>query len=106
MLGTIMRAYRIQTIPHTLLTLTDMLLAPLAAGAYAATPRPHIFFIVADDLRADITSAYGGLVQTPNLNKLAARGCLFSRATCGYPICQVSRTEMLTGHCKRCQARA
>lgn len=59
--------------------------------------RPDIVFIVADDLRADVMSVYGGPVKTPNLEALAARGSLFRRATCGYPICHISRTEMLTG---------
>ena len=59
--------------------------------------RPDIVFIVADDLRADVMSVYGGPVKTPHLERLAARGCLFRRATCGYPICHVSRTEFLTG---------
>ncbi len=59
--------------------------------------RPNIIVFVADDLRADVMSVYGGPVSTPNLDKLAARGCRFQRATCGYPICHVSRTELLTG---------
>jgi arylsulfatase A-like enzyme len=72
--------------------------ATRATGLIAASPdKPNILFIVADDLRADLTSAYGGPVKTPNLDKLAERGCLFTRATCGYPICHVSRTEMITG---------
>ena len=53
--------------------------------------------IVADDLRADVMSVYDGPVQTPNLQKLATRGVMFRRAVCGYPICHVSRSEILTG---------
>ncbi len=81
-------------------------LGPGAAPAAAAAPRPNILFIVADDLRADASSAYGGPVKTPNLDRLAARGCRFTRATCGYPICHVSRTEMLTGRCVLVEASA
>jgi arylsulfatase A-like enzyme len=66
-------------------------------SAAAATDKPDILFIVADDLRADVMSAYGGPVKTPNLDKLAERGSLFTRATCGFPICHVSRTEMFVG---------
>jgi arylsulfatase A-like enzyme len=79
------------------LAVAALLAAPLPALCAADKTRPHILFIVADDLRADVTSAYGGPVKTPNLDKLAARGSLFRRATCGYPICQVSRVEFLTG---------
>jgi arylsulfatase A-like enzyme len=74
-----------------------LLVTPLPAARAADKSRPHILFIVADDLQADTTSPYGGPVKTPNLDKLAARGSLFRRATCGYPICQVSRVEFLTG---------
>ena len=64
----------------------------------AAEPlRPHIVLIVADDLRADILEVYGGPVATPHLKQLVDRGVRFSRATCGYPICHVSRTELMTG---------
>jgi arylsulfatase A-like enzyme len=76
-----------------------LLLAPSGAARAADKPRTHVVLIVADDLRADTISAYGGPVKTPNLDKLAARGALFRRATCGYPICHVSRTELLTGRC-------
>jgi arylsulfatase A-like enzyme len=73
----------------------------LPAGAKDAKDNaaaPNVLFIVADDLRAEALAAYGGtLARTPHLDRLAARGCVFTRATCGYPICHVSRTEMLTG---------
>ncbi|TWT63953.1 sulfatase-like hydrolase/transferase [Rubinisphaera italica] len=62
-----------------------------------AEDRPHVVFIVADDLQADVISVYGGPVPTPHLQELANRGCRFQRATCGYPICHVSRTEFLSG---------
>ncbi|MBL9153238.1 MAG: sulfatase-like hydrolase/transferase [Verrucomicrobiales bacterium] len=65
-----------------------LFLAPLAA----ADPRPNVLLILADDLRPD----YGG-ARTPHLDELAARGMTFTRATCSYPICVVSRTEILTG---------
>lgn len=63
----------------------------------AESDRPHLLILVADDLRADLLGTYGGPVATPNLDRLAARGALFRRAVCGYPICHVSRTEMLCG---------
>lgn len=66
----------------------------------------NVLLILADDLRADMTSAYGGPVPTPHLDKLAARGCKFTRATCGYPICHVSRSEILSGRCLVAEASA
>lgn len=71
------------------------LAATNSASAFAS--RPHVICIVADDLRGDVLSVYGGPVPMPNLERLAARGCRFDRIVCGYPICHVSRTEILTG---------
>ncbi len=69
----------------------------IAQSGEASAERVNVVLLVADDLRADVMSVYGGPVATPNLEKLAARGCLFTRASCGYPICHVSRTEIVTG---------
>lgn len=78
-------------------------IAVISGGSLRAR---DVLVIVADDLRADITSTYGGPVPTPNLDKLAARGCRFTRATCGYPICHVSRSEILSGRCLVAEASA
>jgi arylsulfatase A-like enzyme len=80
--------------------LSALLLAPLCQIFAAETQRPNIVFILADDLRPDALGCTGNVaVKTPHLDRLAARGMLFTRATCGYPICHVSRTEILTGRC-------
>ena len=69
-----------------------------ALWLYAAD-KPNVVVLQADDLRADVLSVYGGPVKTPHLDRLARRGVVFRRATCGYPICHVSRTELLSGRC-------
>jgi arylsulfatase A-like enzyme len=79
--------------------LTLVVLLALPRGAWAEDRPPNVLLVVADDLRADVTSVYGGPVKTPNLEALAARGSVFDRATCGYPICHVSRAELITGRC-------
>lgn len=62
------------------------------------TKRPNILFLLADDMRPDCISALGNPnIRTPHLDELVARGMTFTRATCSYPICVVSRAEMLTG---------
>jgi arylsulfatase A-like enzyme len=78
---------------------TIAVLLALPRAAWAADRPPNVLLIVADDLRADVTSVYGGPARTPNLESLAARGSVFDRATCGYPICHVSRAELITGRC-------
>lgn len=73
-------------------------LALAGVAAAAAPARPDIVLIVADDLRPDALAVCGNNeVRTPHLDRLAARGARFPRATCSYPICNVSRTEMFAG---------
>ena len=69
----------------------------LGAGAPPEST-PNVLFIAVDDLNAWI-GALGGHPQakTPNLDRLAARGVLFTRAYCAAPACNPSRAALLTG---------
>jgi len=63
-----------------------------------AAEQPNILFLLADDQRPDTIKALGNdRISTPNLDDLVRRGLTFRRATCSYPICWVSRGEMITG---------
>lgn len=60
--------------------------------------QPNILYIFADQMRA---SAMGCMhdepVQTPNLDRLAAEGMLFTHAFANTPVCTPSRASLLTG---------
>ena len=59
--------------------------------------RTNVLFLVSDDL-ASLLGCYGDpIARTPNIDRLAARGVLFERAYCSYPLCGPSRNSMLTG---------
>ena len=64
----------------------------------AAAKRPNVLFIAIDDLN-DWVGCLGGhpQVRTPNIDRLARRGVLFSNAHCQAPICNPSRVSLLTG---------
>lgn len=72
-------------------------LLPIPASVALASPaRPNVLFIISDDLRPEL-SCYGSSVETPNLDRLAGRGVRFANAWAQYPLCNPSRTSMLTG---------
>ena len=70
-----------------------------AASVEAA--KPNILFIMADDHAAHAISAYGGrlaeIAPTPNIDRLAKEGVLFTNAFCTNSICSPSRACILTG---------
>jgi arylsulfatase A-like enzyme len=76
-----------------------LLLAILTTTVAAeANRRPNILLIVSDDQRPDTIRALGNTyIDTPNLDRLVARGSTFTRAIVANPICISSRAEILTG---------
>ncbi len=60
--------------------------------------KPNVLFIAIDDLN-DWVGCLGGHPQahTPNLDRLAASGVLFSNAHCAAPSCNPSRSAIFTG---------
>ena len=60
--------------------------------------RPNIIFIMTDDHAYQAISAYGsGLIQTPNIDRLANSGMRFEQAFVSNSICAPSRAVILTG---------
>jgi arylsulfatase A-like enzyme len=67
--------------------------APLLA---ADAPRPHVVFIVADDLGTGDVGYNGGEIKTPHIDRLAAAG---AKLTAFYvqPVCSPTRAALMTG---------
>ena len=62
------------------------------------TQRPNIVFIMSDDHAYQAISAYSDkLIQTPNIDRLATEGMLFTNASVTNSICAPSRAVILTG---------
>jgi arylsulfatase A-like enzyme/lysophospholipase L1-like esterase len=78
-----------------------ILLSALVAPALFAAEKPNILFLFSDDHALNAISAYGGplkdLAPTPNLDRIAKDGAVFTRSYCGNSICGPSRATILTG---------
>jgi arylsulfatase A-like enzyme len=62
------------------------------------TAPPNVLFIAIDDLNDWVGPLKGHpQVQTPHIDRLAARGTLFSNAHTQSPLCNPARTSLLTG---------
>jgi len=72
-----------------------LIIVPLRASA---NPQPNIIFLLADDLGYGDLGCYGQeLIDTPNLDRLAAEGIRFTQAYAGGPVCTSSRSVLMTG---------
>jgi arylsulfatase A-like enzyme len=82
------------------LFLTALAAASLAGGAAetSAAAKPNIIFVLSDDLAQGDLGCYGQkLIQTPNLDRMAAEGTRYTQAYCGTTVCAPSRTSLMTG---------
>jgi choline-sulfatase len=65
---------------------------------YGMDQGPNLLYIHTDQHNPYVTGCYGDpLVQTPNLDRLAANGAIFANTYCPSPICVPARMSMLTG---------
>ena len=61
--------------------------------------RPNVIFIFADDLGWGDLGCYGNSnIKTPNIDRLARQGTLFSQFYVSSGVCSPSRTAFMTGH--------
>ncbi|MEZ6072206.1 MAG: arylsulfatase [Pirellulales bacterium] len=70
--------------------------SPLMSTCAAAPPRPHIIFILADDLGWGDVGYHGSRIATPNIDRLAAEGTRLEQFYV-QSVCSPTRAALLTG---------
>jgi N-acetylglucosamine-6-sulfatase len=70
----------------------------LCATRLFGSDRPNIVFVFSDDHAVQAISAYGSKInKTPNIDRIARDGCVFTNSFCANSICGPSRACILTG---------
>src|SRR6188472_1481029 len=72
----------------------------LSVGPLAAAEKrpPNILVFLVDDLGATDLGCFGStFYETPNVDRLAARGMRFTAAYSACPVCSPTRASMMTG---------
>lgn len=78
---------------------------PLAAMSHRH--KPNIVFVLCDDMGYGDLACYGQhYIETPNIDRLASQGMLFTQAYAGSPVSAPSRASLMTGqHSGHCEVR-
>ena len=78
--------------------LIPLLLLACATASHSADKKPNVLLISIDDLNDWVGCLNGHPdARSPNIDRLAKRGTLFTNAHCQAPICNPSRTSIMYG---------
>jgi arylsulfatase A-like enzyme len=79
------------------LTICGVLILATSPVTGDTKKKQNVLFVAVDDLRPALGCAGDPHAKTPNIDKLAARGTVFTRAYCQQAVCSPSRSSLLTG---------
>lgn len=83
---------------NLILPLIGILFFFSSCGNEKTTDSPNILFIIADDISRNSMGAYGcEYISTPNFDRIASEGVLFTNAFVNNPKCAPARATLLTG---------
>ncbi len=87
----------IRTMKNPIIFLLLPLLIACTSCVKEPGQQPNILWIIADDLGTDLGCYGTPLVKTPNLDRLAGEGCLYTSLFTVTAVCSPSRSTLVTG---------
>lgn len=90
----------LKLIPYIGLSISCMTASPANSGECegASDKKPNIIYILADDLGYGVPGCYGQtLIKTPNIDRMATEGMLFTQHYSGSTVSAPSRASLMTG---------
>ncbi|MEA1877046.1 MAG: sulfatase [Bacteroidota bacterium] len=78
--------------------LTAISLVLFLLTACTTPPRPNLLFIAVDDLRPELACYGADYIHSPNMDKMASEGFLFTNHYVSVPTCGASRFSLMTGN--------
>lgn len=79
-----------------LLSALLLAVAAVVAAQSAGAPKPHVLFIIADDLGWGDVGYHGGVIKTPHIDALAKAGARLDQFYV-QPVCSPTRAAFMTG---------
>jgi uncharacterized sulfatase len=74
-----------------------VLLVGTSSTALAAEPRPNILWLTSEDHGPQMGCYGDTFATTPNIDRLAARGCVYMHCWSNAPVCAPARTTLISG---------
>ncbi|MCK9410670.1 MAG: sulfatase [Prolixibacteraceae bacterium] len=87
-------------ISYPLIVVGMLIVTSLRAGTQSKVikpDKPNVLFIAVDDLRPELGCFGKTHIKSPNIDRLANSGVIFTKAYANYPVCGASRASLLSG---------